>query len=660
MFSRRCLVNMFVLSAVFCGLMLPATSLAKSPKTKCDDDWLGKIALEQLRQTVADEGKSSQTAKKYSALSALMKKAIFARLACGGLNKFSSLNDMVFVLRACKYLPLVEGISKDKEANKKFALWLVENRAVSRRLFRGLEDVRFPDMTQEQLLGQWKHVLLNMHKLVSAEEKKVLEYPGLAVAFATSLPMIHYSPQPEPASMLESFLWYTDPKNKFFRYDLKKMPYEVSRYLAASRLNIKERKWAAKKYKRVKNLAKTFYDLKYDDDHLYKNAPKKISKVPYTLPNMYRVGGVCIEQAYYASEICRALGVPAIIVVGTGKSGIGHAWVADFKISRNGKKALWDSSIGRYEENAYFIGEVYNPTSNHKLLDCELMLTGSAAMLPIERKEQADAAMTIAVMVEKAMEQTTQADPAVLKKLAELYVQSDVIKKMYPGKRRAETKWVKAKRKIDLALLEDLLDVAIKQNLAHGPIWKFIITLCETDRLPEKDLGRFLDVLVTRTAQEYPDYSCQTIRRIVPTISNGPRRIKLYKKMTKIYRSRPDLQGEILIALGKDYQSMGKKKNALKAYNTAAMRCANLAQIVMKAAGSAEQIFLDANQPKLAIKMYTKLFRAAKKSDKIAAIEQTAHYQLGTRLAELLRNNGDTKTAEKIEAMIKPNTKSKK
>ncbi len=643
---RRGLLCAFSIGILCCAARGQTTKpVPKGPAQpsigKFDDSWLGEIALEQLTQVVAAQGDSLGTGEKYLELAQLMEKAILARLTCGHVDELKSLNDMVFVLRACRHLPLTYEISGDR----KFAKWLIEHRAVSRRLFRAVEDIRLPE-----------DALKNLHELIKTEEKTVIEYPDLAVAFATSLPMKHYRPQPEEASMLDSFQWYTDPKADFLRYDLKKMPYEISRYLASSRLNIKERKWAVTNYYKTANPARSYFDLKYDYDHYLKGEPKKIADIPYTLPNLRKVGGVCIEQAYYAAEVNKALGIPATIVYGRGGSGGSHAWVACLKLTRGGSEAEWDSQTGRYESQLYYIGTVNEPATGKEILDCELALVGAAAGLPLQRREQADAATVLAGIVEKVRDKIAEGDLSVLEKLAQQYNQSPAKTKdgKDAPKQQAQTGWIKAERKIGLSLVEDLIAGAIEQNLAHGPVWEFIIGLAKDGRLPADHLDRFFEILVTRTAKQYPDYSCRLIMRIVPTIADPQRREKVYKNAFNIYGKRPDLQGWILIALGEDYQKQDKKKQALQAYEQAAGRCADLAEIVLEASGRAESMFIEAKRRDLAIKMYGSLFARAKKAKKVhsAFRRQTAHYQLGKRLAQLLIDDGKMSAARRVEAQI--------
>jgi tetratricopeptide (TPR) repeat protein len=585
-----------------------------------DERWLSEIVLDELKKFSAT-GEHQQLAER-------MKNAILARLMCGQVDRLAGLNDMMYVFRACAYLPMAEEATGGKE----LAEWLLEHREVSRRLFRAMEDVEKP---AESLKALWE--------LVTADEKAVLKYPELAAAFATSQPLAHYRPQPEACSMLESFRYYTRSKVSF-RYDLKKMPYEISRYLADTRLDLKERRWAAERYKDQRNPAKSYFDLKYDQDHYRKGQPKRIEKRPYTLPNLLAAGGVCIEQAYYAAEVCKALGVPATIVSGRGGSGLGHAWMACLKVAPGGEKAYWDSDTGRYSAHKYYTGEVRSPATGRRILDNELMLVGAAAQLPLNRREEADTAVALARMVERVRDGTPAVNLDVLKALASRYGQSKA--QDQPGA-EAGTDWIRERRKLDLALVEDLIEAAVARNVACNPAWVFIIEMRKSDRLPVKDLDRFFNTLVSRTARAFPDYSCAMVVRIVPTIDDASIREKVYRRALNVYGGRPDLAGRVLTALGDDYRRQDRKDKALLAYEQAAIRAIRIAEVVLEASRRAESLLVDARRRDMAINMYKKLFSKAEK-ETTAFRDQTAHYQLGMRLAQLLRDDGQEAAARRV------------
>lgn len=91
---------------------------------------------------------------------------------------------------------------------------------------------------------------------------------------------------------------------------------------------------------------------------------------PYRLEEIRKRGGICIDQAYYASSCSCSLGVPAMMFSGLGKEG-GHAWVGYLK--RDGG---WDFGVGRPSGHGLITGETldpqnWTPVSDH---DMEVMM----------------------------------------------------------------------------------------------------------------------------------------------------------------------------------------------------------------------------------------------------------------------------------------------
>ncbi len=596
-----------------------------------EEQWLVRAVYDELRLNTGPE-KRGELVKRIESVAT-------AWLATGRMEAFDAGNELVHAMLACKYLAELEG--KSKAANPQLAQWLLGHEEVRRTLFRGLEDVDSPEKALEQFA-----------ELQAAEPEKVLEYPNLAVAFATAKTLRHYKKQPSPASMVESFNYYTDSKRRF-RYDLKKMPYELSRYLADTRLNIAERDWAAKKYFRMVDLGPAYFHVKYDDDYYMKKVPKKIEALDYTLPNLLKVGGVCIEQAYYASQIAKSLGVPAAIVYGKGESGIGHAWFTYFQLNPAGTSASWSGGAGRYQNQLYFTGNVYNPATGEKIMDTELVLVGAAALLPQKRREQAESAAALAKLVSEACrEGDKEGDVEPLKALAADY-QARVDKAGDSAAPKVALEWVKPKKKLDSDMMVGLLHLAIQRNIAYGQTWRMVVSLRKENRLSTKSLDRFFSLLISRTAAAYPEQSCQMILDLVPTLEEPGKREMAYKKSLAVYGRRPDLKGKILLALGDDVRERGQTARAIRIYQTAAMECVIVPDVVLPAASKAEELLVANNKKAEAMRMYQALFAKTTRSDAAAEIRrETSNYKLGARLAELLKQAGNTAAAQQIESSL--------
>ncbi len=602
-------------------------------------DYAGPEEERWLAQAVREELKLNVGPDKREALGNRLEAVAKAWLGSGRKANLETANELVQAMRACKYLAVLEG--KSNAANSKLAEWLLDHAKVRNLLFRALADVEKPSEALKQF-----------SELQEAEPAKVLEYPNLAVAFATSKPLRYYKEQPAPASLIESFTYYANPKRRF-RYDVKKMPYELSRYLANTRLNVKERAWAYKKYFRARDFGPVYFDVKYDTDHYAKNQPKKIAALDFTLPNLFRVGGVCIEQAYYASEVAKACGAPAAIVYGKGVSGIGHAWFTYFQLNPAGTSASWSGGAGRYATNLYFSGNVYDPTVNETILDTDLTLLGAAALLPLDRREQAEAATELAMLISDACQAgEVPADVEPLKALAADY--GARAGGAESAKYKPVLSWVKPKEKLSDAMLEKLLFLAIQKNITYEPAWQTLVGIRKEGRISTKGLDRFFNVLIGKTAVAFPEQSCKMILELVPTVEEAAKRDATYKKSMAIYGRRPDLKGRILLAMGDDVRQRGQTARAILVYQTAAEQCIVVPDVVLPAAAKAEELLVANDKKAHVLRLYQKLFAKTTRSPG-AALEvrkQTSNYKLGKKLVDLLKANGKFQAAEQIRASL--------
>lgn len=626
---------MIILPVLLSGTVLAAPTSAPTPRdaTKPDkteknasekfsDEWLARAAMEEVREAYSK-----------GALEPLMghlAEAAFARLTCGHLEQFDALTNLCLAIEYCRFLPMARG-AKDEA----FAQWLLDRPALARLMFRALHDVPEPEKCLESLA-----------RLVDAEAKLVQDNPNLAVAFATCVPLRHYRLPDSNSPLLDCFRWYARPMTTL-RYDLKTMPYELLRFVADSRLTLAERQWAAQNYANSASPAKSYFDLRYDTDHYRKGLPKRIEKLDYTLMNLRQVGGVCIEQAYYAAQVCKSMGVPAAVVYGSAKNGIGHAWVAVIKPIPGGSGLTWDTATGRYPSMQFFTGEVYDPTDGGMLLDSELTLAGFAAQLPLPRREDAFAATLLARMVNKANGKKLTVDLESIRKLAAAYNARHAGKTDVP---KVDLDCLKQERTLDASLTEDLIELAVRRNLAHRPAWALVVKLGRDGQLDVQRLDRFFSLLVDQTARHFPEYSCEMVMKIVPAIPDFSRRQKVYQRALEIYGARPDLQGRILLALADDFAQQKQPDKAYAIYEQAARRCINVPEVVMPAAAKAEAILMA--QPKgqdAAIRLYASLF-ASTRVDRTAAMFQaaTTHYQLGKKLGESLLQAGRESEARSI------------
>lgn len=120
------------------------------------------------------------------------------------------------------------------------------------------------------------------------------------------------------------------------------------------------------------------------------------------------------------------------------------------------------------------------------------------------------------------------------------------------------------------------------------------------------------------------------------------------------FGGRPDLAGEILLAVGDDYEQQGNLGRAVIAYREAASKGGQMAEVVVSAAGKAEKILCDNNRQREAANMYEQLLNGVKKPDVSQAFaSQSLYHRLIKRLANLYRRMGMDKKAKAALARLR-------
>jgi hypothetical protein len=113
-------------------------------------------------------------------------------------------------------------------------------------------------------------------------------------------------------------------------------------------------------------LEDVYMGIGYRRDRAQREAAMTWSEGPYTLQAIRARGGICVDQAYFATEVGKARGVPTILFSGAGQDSW-HAW---FGYLEPGGR--WRLDAGRYAEQRFIVGsaidpETWLPMSDHEL-----------------------------------------------------------------------------------------------------------------------------------------------------------------------------------------------------------------------------------------------------------------------------------------------------
>ncbi|MFV0338567.1 MAG: tetratricopeptide repeat protein [Chthoniobacterales bacterium] len=241
-----------------------------------------------------------------------------------------------------------------------------------------------PEILSE-LLNIWSlrdfspKVLKNLEEIYTKSPKDFELYHNLAIAIAVvydenfpqSWPHHQVSQADVPLADLQALqvfdFWVQADKSGKLYMKLSELTTEQIKFIIDAPIQESEFFWALNNSKFPKgNFGKAFSSITYSRERLLSGAFDWPERTPYTLENIRKFGGICVDQAYYAMLSGKAFGLPTLFFVGQGADG-GHAWFGYMKgINR------WDMNVGRYETQKYAVGEALDPQTWQAITDHEI------------------------------------------------------------------------------------------------------------------------------------------------------------------------------------------------------------------------------------------------------------------------------------------------
>ncbi len=158
-------------------------------------------------------------------------------------------------------------------------------------------------------------------------------------------------------------MWIEFRKKGRLLFAPEKLSIEELKFVVSSISSDEDKVWAQQSVAvSLSNFPKTYSSVSYDHARL-DNKQYDWIWANYRLKTIKEKGGICVDQAYFASEVAKAKGVPAFILSGAGTDA-SHAWCA--YMLRSGS---WNFEVGRYEEARFVTGETLDPQTWMKISD---------------------------------------------------------------------------------------------------------------------------------------------------------------------------------------------------------------------------------------------------------------------------------------------------
>ncbi len=297
-----------------------------------------------------------------------------------------------------------------------------------------------------------------LDQLRSQRAQQVEEFPELTAALCVvrDVPLVRRLNENtvQAAEPIDVFDFYVQHERQMF-FGLRNVPVDLLIYVVDSTASIDEMNWALRKYAGTANVGKLFFDISYDYASFEGTAKKKVTEEGYSLPNILKYGGVCIDQAYFATSVGKAIGVPSTICTGADAEA-GHAWVGF--LQSQGRRAAWNFNSGRYESFQGLRGNVADPQTGKRIADSYVSLLGESIGASATDREDAVALIEAARRLSGAKHEGGE------------FVAPD-----RPGDAMSP-------RTANCTSELDLIEMGLRQCPAYSPGWDLVADLCSRDK----------------------------------------------------------------------------------------------------------------------------------------------------------------------------------
>ena len=394
--------------------------------------------------------------------------------------------------------------------------------------------------------------------------------------------------------------------------------------------------WALQNYAHDSMIGKHFFDIKYDEDHFRKGTPKKVNVNGYNLQNILKFGGICADQAYFAMEIGKAIGVPTAYASGASAESP-HAWVGF--LQAKGSRGWWNFNEGRYDEYKGVRGWVVDPQTREKIPDNYVSLAGEMIGTSDVDREIAAAMTDAATRLELAIAK----EPVPYSPVPPEVAYQDLNKKYRPA--NSET-------------ILELLEMGLKKNNGYSRGWLTVRDLAADGKMTLDQKKRWSEIVLKLCGQKYPDFALEILGPMIQTVSDVKEQDHLWNAAFTLFLSRPDLAAEVKMNQAQMWLDDKKPNAAGLCYMEVIDRYANAGPFVLPALEGAEAQLRDTGRANKVVQLYSDTWKHITKPKDMAGpfMTQSNWYKVGKLLAAKMKEAGDDKGAAAVLATLEEST----
>lgn len=392
-------------------------------------------------------------------------------------------------------------------------------------------------------------------------------------------------------------------------------------------VTVEDLNWSLRTQASNRAVGKLYDSITYDTNHYKRGTPKKVEQAPggLTLQNIRKHGGVCLEQALFASNVGKAIGVPAVMVTGAG-SDVHHAWVGYLKSVGNNRWA-WDFSEGRYDEYEHVPGWVVHPQRGATVADSYISLT--VGLIGAADKLQRSTALL------DAAERLGANDPVRVSNAS--------------GAAAAPNATAPS-----VVRQLELIERGLRECPANVRGWELINALATRKQLSVAQVQEWSDRLLEMCGREYADFAIDSLRPMFASAGDAAEEERLWEWAALRFQKRKDLVAQTLLWRGEAWQRASQPEKAWRFYNEVIERYPNDGQIILRALERAEKLLETEGKGDQKAGLYKSAWARVKRpTGAAAAFLATSNYvKIGLRYAQLLESGNQTAEARKVRDSV--------
>ncbi len=480
----------------------------------------------------------------------------------------------------------------------------------------------------QQNVAQVYHRLAAMHRKLGP---MVAAYPNLTAAICAVL----YQPltmhinentvhSPDPVALFKYYVRY----QRAMYFGIRGVPARLLIYVVDSCSSVPSMTWALNQYHGDSMVGQLFFRVPYDYSTFLHGAKKEVDVKGYNLPNILRYGGVCADQAFFASQVGKAIGVPTAYDVGM-SSVVGHAWVGF--LQQVGNQAGWNFNVGRYREYRGVMGMVQNPMTRRHEPDSFMSLSGQLIGTTQQQRWNA------VVLTDAAMR---------------LLSFSGTHGTFSPGPLPAYVFGCAAKPLVNSVPVQlSLLQRAVHQCDGYAESWMLVGYLASKGKLTLAEKTLWTGALMRLCGQRYPDFAMAVMQPMIMSVKNPQQQNQFWNRAFRLFAStRFDLAAQVRMMQARLWRKAGHYNRAGRYLMDVIDQYANAGPFILQALHQAVAILRRQKHNSDITKLYEVTWARIHAPPRMADpfMHESNWYQVGKLLEKRLRGQGQSLMADKV------------